>query len=218
MAGQIVRLGSATWPFLGGTLRLAPTDLRLTVNEPRRFRVEMEGVDAAKFLERMELANLSATGTFDGHMPLEFDADGGRIIGGELVSRPPGGTVSYVGALSYKDLSSMANFAFDALKSLDYSTMTIGMDGNLAGDVVTRVQFTGIRQGKDAKQNFLTKQVARVPIRFNVNVHAPFYSLISSMNPQPPPGVLHFRPPGVPGPTLPPPANGVQPPASTSRR
>ena len=207
---QVVRINSGTWPFLGGKLRLAPGDLRMTVNEPRRFRIEIEGLDAAKFLERMELANLSATGMFDGHLPLEFDANGGRITGGQLVSRSPGGTVSYLGALSYRDLSIMANFAFDALKSLDYSSMVIGMDGNLAGDVITRVEFNGIKQGRDAKQNFITRQVARVPIRFNVNIHAPFYSLISSMNPQPPPGAFH----GLPG-TLQPPASGVQPPVST---
>ncbi len=210
---QVVRINGGIWPFLGGKLRLAPGDLRTTVNEPRRFRIEMDGIDASKFLERMELANLSATGVFDGHLPLEFDANGGRIVGGELVSRAPGGTVSYVGALSYKDLSTMANFAFDALKSLDYSRMTIGMDGNLAGDVVTRVEFTGIKQGKAAKQNFITRQVARVPIRFNVNIHAPFYSLISSMNPQPPPGAFRSLPPG----TFQPPASGVQPPASSPK-
>jgi hypothetical protein len=215
---QVVRINSGIWPFLGGKLRLAPSDLRTTVNEPRRFRIEIEGLDAAKFLERMELANLSATGMFDGHLPLEFDANGGRITGGELISRPPGGTVSYVGALSYKDLSAMANFAFDALKSLDYKKMTIGMDGNLAGDVVTRVEFTGIRQGKDAKQNFITRQVARVPVKFNVNIHAPFYRLISSMNPQPPPGAFRGLPPGTMTPeTFPAPAISVQPPVSTPK-
>ena len=66
----------------------------------------------------MELANLSATGTFDGQMPLEFDANGGRITGGALVSRPPGGNISYVGELTYKDLSAMGNFAFQTLRSL----------------------------------------------------------------------------------------------------
>lgn len=209
---QVVRINSGIWPFLGGKLRLAPGELRMTVNEPRRFRIEIEGLDAAKFLERMELANLSATGVFDGHLPLEFDANGGRITGGQLVSRKPGGTVSYVGALSYKDLSAMANFAFDALKSLDYTDMVIGMDGNLAGDVVTRVEFSGIKQGRDAKQNFITRQVARVPVQFNVNIHAPFYSLISSMNPQPPPGALRH----LSG-NLQPPASGVQPPVSPSK-
>lgn len=206
---QVVRINSGIWPFLGGKLKLAPGVLRMTVNEPRRFRIEIEGLDAAKFLERMELANLSATGVFDGHLPLEFDANGGRITGGELISRVPGGTVSYVGALSYKDLSTMANFAFDTLKSLDYSRMTIGMDGNLAGDVITRVEFSGIKQGRDAKQNFITRQIARVPVKFNVNIHAPFYSLVSSMNPQPPAGAFRHLPA-----SLQPPASGVQPPVS----
>ena len=208
LAGQVLRLNGAVWPFLGGTLHLAPTDLRLTQPEARRFTLDIEGLDAAKFLERMEMANLSATGTFDGHLPLEFDANGGRIAGGALVSRPPGGTVSYVGALSYKDLSQMANFAFDALKSLDYTRMTIGMNGDLAGDVITNVSFDGIKQGSGTKQNFITRQVANLPLKFNINVRAPFYRLISSMNPQPPPGVLP--------PTFPAPANGVQPPASAA--
>ncbi|MFM9934619.1 MAG: YdbH domain-containing protein [Novosphingobium sp.] len=208
LAGQVVRLNSAVWPFLGGTLRLAPTNLRLTEAEARRFTLQISGLDAAQFLGRMELANLSATGTFDGQLPLEFDANGGRIVGGTLVSRPPGGTVSYVGALSYKDLSQMANFAFDALKSLDYTTMTIGMNGDLAGEVITNVAFDGIKQGKGTKQNFVTRQVANLPLKFNINVRAPFYRLISSMNPQPPPGVL---PPTIPQSTLQEPASGVQP-------
>ena len=213
LAGQVVRLNGAIWPFLGGTLRLKPTDLRMAEAEARRFTLSIEGLDAARFLERMEIANLSATGTFDGQLPLEFDANGGRITGGALVSRPPGGTVSYVGALSYKDLSAMANFAFDALKSLDYNRMTIGMNGDLAGDVITNVSFDGIKQGKGTKQNFVTRQIANLPLKFNINVRAPFYRLVSSMNPQPPPGAL---PPGIPPTTLQVPASGVQPPASTT--
>jgi len=213
LADQVVRLNGAVWPFLGGTVRLMPTDLRLAQAEVRRFTLDIEGLDPAKFLERMDMANLSATGTFDGHLPLEFDDDGGRIVGGALVSRPPGGTVSYVGALSYKDLSQMANFAFDALKSLDYHQMTIGMNGDLEGDVVTNVSFDGIKQGKGTKQNFITRQVANLPFKFNVNVRAPFYRLISSMNPQPPPGVM---PKDFPSLTLPGHASGVQPPASAA--
>ncbi len=178
---QVLRLNSAIWPFLGGTLSLEPTDLRLAIAEERRYTLSIVGLDAAKFVERMELGNLSATGTFDGRMPLVFDANGGRIVDGMLVSRPPGGNVSYVGALSYKDLSTMANFAFDALKSMDYKTMTIGMQGDLEGEVVTRVKFDGVKQGAGTKQNFLTRKVANLPIQFNVNIRAPFYQLITSL-------------------------------------
>jgi len=178
---QVVRLNGATWPFLGGTLTLEPTDLRLAIAEERHYTLTIVGLDAAKFVERMDLGNLSATGTFDGQMPLVFDANGGRIVGGKLVSRPPGGNVSYVGALSYKDLSTMANFAFDALKSMDYKTMTIAMQGDLEGEVVTNVKFGGVKQGAGTKQNFLTRKVANLPIQFNVNIRAPFYQLITSL-------------------------------------
>ena len=176
---QIAVLGGR-WPFMGGTLTIDPTALNLGVAELRRYTLRVEGMDAAKFIERMEVPNVSATGTFDGVLPLVFDQNGGRIEGGALNSRPPGGNVSYVGALTYKDLSAMGNFAFDALKSLDYREMRIAMDGALAGEIVTRVRFTGVKQGAGTKQNFLTKRIANLPIQFNVNLRAPFAQLINS--------------------------------------
>jgi hypothetical protein len=137
-------------------------------------------LDAAKFVARVEMGNVNATGIFDGVLPLVFDENGGRIDGGMLASRPPGGNVSYVGALTYKDLSAMANFAFDALRSIDYRQMRIGMDGPLEGEIVTRVSFDGIRQGTTARRNFITNQIAKLPIKFNVNLRAPFFKLVSS--------------------------------------
>ena len=180
LAGQEVAVGGASWPFDGGTLRLKPVNVHLGATEERRYVLEIEGLDAAKFVERMQLGNLRATGRFDGELPLVFRGDAGRIEGGHLRSRAPGGNVSYVGALTYKDLSFMANFAFDALKSLDYRVMTIGMDGDLAGEIVTKVRFDGVKQGQGTKKNFITRQIARLPLQFNVNVRAPFYSLINS--------------------------------------
>ena len=109
-----------------------------------------------------------------------FDENGGRLEGGQLISRPPGGNVSYVGALSYKDLSTMANFAFDALKSLDYRRMQIDLNGPLEGEIVTRVSFDGIAQGAGAKRNFLTQRFAKLPIRFNISIRGPFHQLMTS--------------------------------------
>jgi hypothetical protein len=179
--GQVIRLNSAQWPFEGGTLRLEPTELHMAVAEPRTFTLVINGLEAGRFIQHMNMSNISATGVFDGRLPLVFDANGGRITGGQLVSRVPGGNVSYVGALSYRDLSPMANFAFRMLRSVDYSSMTIGLEGDLGGEVVTRVSFSGIRQGKGAERNLITRQLARVPMRFDVNVRAQFYQLISSL-------------------------------------
>lgn len=177
---QVLRLHEGRWPFLGGTLVLEPADLRLGVAEARRYTLTVIGIDAAKFIEKMELGNLAATGTFDGQFPLIFDANGGRIEEGTLVSRAPGGNVSYIGALTYENMGAMANFAFDALKSLDYQTMTIAMRGDLEGEIVTNVKFGGVKQGAGTKRNFITRQVANLPIQFNVNIRAPFYQLITS--------------------------------------
>ncbi len=178
---QVLRLHEANWPFLGGTLRLEPTDLRLGLAEARRYTLSVAGIDAAKFLEKMELGNLAATGTFDGQFPLVFDADGGRIEEGSLISRAPGGNVSYVGALTYENMGAMANFAFSALKSLDYKTMTIAMRGDLEGDIITNVKFGGVSQGEGTKRNFITRQIAGLPLQFNINIRAPFYQLMTSM-------------------------------------
>ena len=181
LPGNRAAVKGATWPFMGGTLTLQPLTLSLGRVEVRRYVLHIENLDAAKFVERMELGNIRASGRFDGDMPLVFDENGGRIVGGMLTSRPPGGNVSYIGVLTYKDLSPIANFAFDALKSLDYRRMTIGVDGALAGDIVTRVRFDGVKQGAAAKRNIVTRAFANLPLQFNLNIRAPFYQLITSL-------------------------------------
>ena len=179
--GNVLAVLGAEWPFLDGTLTMEPTRMQLGVAETRRYTFRIAGLDAAKFVERMDMGNISATGKFDGVMPIVFDENGGRLDGGQLVSRVPGGNVSYVGALTYKDLSTMANFAFDALKSLNYRRMQIDLSGPLEGEIVTRVAFDGIGQGAGARRNFLTNRIARLPIKFNVNLRAPFFKLVGSL-------------------------------------
>ena len=178
--GHVLYLTGARWPFLDGTLRLLPTKMTLGAAEVRSYVLEVEAMNAARFVEKMDLANLSATGLFDGKLPLVFDQNGGKIVGGKLVSRSPGGNVSYVGELTYKDLSAMGNFAFQALRSLNYKHMDISLSGDLGGEIVSRVAFDGVSQGTGAKRNFVTERLSHLPIRMNVNVRAPFFALITS--------------------------------------
>lgn len=176
----VIAVKGGTWPFVGGTLRLLPTRMAIGTDAVQTYTLEVTGADAALFVQRLELGNLNATGTFDGTLPLVFDQNGGRIVGGKLQSRPPGGNVSYVGELTYKDLSTMANFAFDTLRSLNYRTMSIGMEGALEGEILTRLSFSGVTQGEGASKNFLTRRIAKLPIQFNVNLRAPFFQLVTS--------------------------------------
>ncbi len=170
----------AEWPFLDGRLQLLPTRMRLGASDERRFTLRLIGADAARFVQQIDMSNVAATGLFDGDLPLIFDEQGGRIEGGQLTSRLPGGNVSYVGALTYKDMGAMANFAFQSLRSLDYRQMRIGVDGSLAGEIVTRVRIDGVTQGAGAKQNYFTRQIGKLPVRFNINVRAPFQRLLRS--------------------------------------
>jgi hypothetical protein len=177
---HILAVLGAQWPFLDGRLELLPTQMTLGAAEVRRFELRVSQASAARFLEKMELGNISASGTFDGRLPLVFDEQGGRIVGGYLLAEAPGGNLAYVGELSYKDLSPMANFAFQTLRSLNYRQMRIGLDGSIAGEIVSRIAMQGVQQGKGAKSNFLTKRVAHLPIKFNINLRAPFFQLITS--------------------------------------
>lgn len=179
--GFLLRVNGAKWAFMRGTLTLDPTTMQMGVAETRRYTLHVAGLDAASFVQHMDTANIAATGTFDGVLPLVFDQNGGRIENGSLISRAPGGSVAYNGALTYKDLSPMANFAFAALRSVKYKRMEIGLGGSLSGEILTRISFDGLSQGATAKRNFVTRQVAKLPIRFILNVKAPFFALFGSM-------------------------------------
>jgi hypothetical protein len=177
--GTLLSLEDARFPFMGGSLVMRPLLMDFSKPEERRYVFEITGLDAAVFVAQMELTNLGATGVFDGTVPIVFDANGnGRIEGGLLIARPPGGNVAYVGELTYENLGAMGNYAFQALRSLDYRQMSVGLNGNLAGEIITNFDFDGVRQGAGTSQNFVTRRLAKLPIRFKVNVRSEnFYQL-----------------------------------------
>lgn len=177
----VLEVKGGRWPFMEGTLQFQPVTMNLGATEERRYVLAIEGFDAARFVEHMEMGNIAATGIFDGTIPLIFDDKGGRIENGQLRSRDPGGNVSYVGALTYKDITPIVNYAFDALKSLDYREMRVTLNGPLEGEIITKVQMAGIKQGAAAERNFITDRFRNLPIQFNINVKAQFYQLITSL-------------------------------------
>jgi translocation and assembly module TamB len=181
LPGKKVGIEGGTWPFAGGELILEPTVLDFGIDKDRRLTFRVVGMDAAQFLQQYEFQNLQVSGIFDGTLPMVFNQDGGRIVGGSLVSRPGGGQVSYVGELSYKDMGVYANFAFNALKSIRYKELEIGIAGDIDGEIVTEVKFAGLQQGTGAKRNFITRQLSKIPIEFNVTIRAQFLQLIGSI-------------------------------------
>lgn len=180
--GTLLTLEDARFPFFGGQLQMRPLAMDFSRPEQRRYVFEITGLDAAAFVAQMELTNINATGIFDGTVPIVFDADGnGRIEDGLLIARPGGGNVAYVGELTYEDLGTMANFAFAALRSLDYKQMRVALGGDLAGEIVTRFEFDGVQQGAGTRQNFITRRIGRLPIRFRVNVRSESFFELATM-------------------------------------
>ena len=179
-AGTRVMVEDGRWPFAGGALVLEPTLLDFSQAVERHMTFRVSGVDAAEFLQQFDFKNLDATGSFDGVLPMIFDATGGRIENGRLTVQDRGGTIAYVGEISQKDLGTWGNFAFQALKSLRYRSLGIVMNGPLAGEMITEVKFAGVGQGKGAKRNFLFDRLQKLPLVFNVTIRAPFRQLIDS--------------------------------------
>lgn len=180
LSGARVKVESGRWPFAGGTLTLDPTLLDFSQPVERRMTFHVEGAAADQFLLQFDFKNLNATGVFDGTLPMIFDERGGRIEGGRLAVRSGGGSIAYLGELSQKDLGVWGNLAFGALRSLNYRSLRIDMNGPLAGEMVTDVRFAGISQGKGAKSNFIIRRLQRLPFIFNVRIKAPFRGLLDS--------------------------------------
>ncbi|KFG89625.1 Exoprotein [Sphingobium herbicidovorans NBRC 16415] len=201
--GQKVRIEGGGWPFSGGQLVLLPTTMDFSADVDRYLTFRVIGLDAGAFIQTMELDNISATGTFDGLMPLIFNAQGGRVAGGVLVARQQGmaplimpegvlpaipcdparqsGTLSYVGPVSNEQLGVMGRLAFDALKNLQYKCLTILMDGALDGEMVTNVVFNGVNRGKlgDVPEG-MAQNLTGLPFIFNVRISAPFRGLLGT--------------------------------------
>ena len=219
LAGQKVRIEDGAWPFAGGTMALEPStmDFSRDVDRPLTFR--LTGLDAGKFIEQFQLPNISATGTFDGTLPMIFDSKGGRIAGGHLVVRPGGGTIAYVGALTNANTGFFPKLAFDALKSIRYNNLAIDLDGRLDGELVSRVLFTGVNQAPlDNKVSYLGRVLRKLPFTFNITLRAPFRGILGSARDYiDPTALVHEslgnRPPAIPGvaATVQPPESGAKP-------
>lgn len=178
----------AEWPFAGGTLRLRQTTLDFSETAARQLTFDIAALDAAKFVNKLEFSNINATGTFDGTLPMVFDRDGGRVVGGRLASRAPGGTLSYVGEVSNANLGIWGGIAFDALKSIQYEGMTIALDGRLDGEMVSNIRFAGVSRGTIEPVatgliarvgGQLASKLQRIPFIFNIRITAPFRGLIA---------------------------------------
>lgn len=174
-----VKIERGEWPFMGGRLILEETVLNFGRPSVKRLTFDLEGFDAKEFVDSLGFQGLNITGKFDGVLPMIFDESGGRIVGGRLDSRPPGGEFTYEGT---KPGGLAAGLAFDVLTNLRYRSMIIRLDGDLAGEFATRLSIDGVSMGPShgILAGLLRSAFSKLPVKLNVNINAPFRALIQT--------------------------------------
>jgi hypothetical protein len=178
LPNNLVKIERGEWPFMGGKLILDETILNFGSPSPKRLTFELQGFDAKQFIDNLGFAGLQITGTFDGVLPMIFDESGGRIVGGRLDSRDPGGEFAYTGTKPKAGM--VAGLAFDLLSDIKYRSMTIRLDGDLAGEFATRftIRQIALGNGGGLAGGLIRGAFKNVPLQVNLNISGPFRALI----------------------------------------
>jgi translocation and assembly module TamB len=177
LPNNLVKVERGEWPFMGGKLILDETVLNFGTPSAKRLTFELQGFDAKQFIDSLGFEGIELSGTFDGVLPMIFDESGGRIVGGRLDSRPPGGQLQYTGT---KPGGLAPGIAFDLLRDIRYRSMIVRLNGDLAGEFATTLTIDGVSLGP--AHGFvagLVHQVfSKIPMRLNININGPFRAII----------------------------------------
>ena len=180
LPGQLVSVERGEWPFMDGKLILRETILNLGKPSAKRLTFEVDGLNANTLIQSFEFKEVGADGIFDGVLPMIFDDAGGRIVGGRLDSRAPGGALRYNGVVNKANLGLFGGIAFNALRDLRFKSMIVRLDGDLAGEFGTRLIVDEVALGNTGTQRFIRRVLKKVPFKFNVSIKGPFRALIGT--------------------------------------
>lgn len=172
-----VKIESGQWPFMGGRLILHETVLDFSQHSAKRLNFELQGFDAKQFVDSLGFKGFELSGIFDGVLPMVFDENGGRIVGGVLTSRVPGGELKYTGS---KPKGMAAGLAVDLLSDVRFRSMVIHLDGELSGEFATRVAIdqVSLGPGHGFLAGLVHRAFSKLPLKLNLNINGPFRALI----------------------------------------
>ena len=174
---NLVKIERGEWPFMGGRLILHETVLNFGAPSAKRLTFELQAFNAKMFVDSLGFQGFELTGTFDGELPMVFDENGGRIVGGVLTSRAPGGELKYSGT---KPGGLAGGLAFDLLSDIRYRSMVIHLDGDLAGEFATRLAIdkVSLGPGHGLIASLVHSAFSKLPLKLNLNINGPFRALI----------------------------------------
>lgn len=176
-----VTLEHAVFEFAGGELAVAPTTIALGAEETQ-FNLTLSDVDVAALITQLNMPDLRATGRVEGTFPIRLTDRTALIEHGDLHAAAGGGTIAYVGNAG-DNVTGTARVAFDALRSFRYDNLSLALDGDLNGEVVSQINFAGQNTGRPvdlapiANSPIGAVNARGVPFVFRVQVRAPFRQL-----------------------------------------
>jgi len=145
--GTTTRLESAVWPFTGGELGVLPTVFETggAVSRADTIIVEARAWKLDQLIEVLRVPDLKATGTVSGRFPIDLEGANIMIRDATLEADEAGGSLAYTGSMTetVKGQNQYADYAFDALRDLDYTVMRVGASGNLIGNIIVTANLLG---------------------------------------------------------------------------
>jgi len=179
---QRVAVEDAAFAFAGGELAMQPITVKLG-QEETRIVLTLTDLDAASLIAALNIPDLAATGRLEGAFPLLLTARTAYIENGVLRALPGGGTLAYVGDAG-RNATGITRIAFDALHGFRYDSLALTLNGDISGEVLTEIEFTGENTGRPVDLGPIAPvpglgrvTVRGVPFVFNVRITAPFRRL-----------------------------------------
>jgi len=198
LSEERVNIEHAAFDFAGGELAMSPTMITLGQDETR-IVLTLADVDASSLIANLNIPDLAATGRIEGQFPLLLTNRTAYVEHGVLRALPGGGIISYTGNAG-QDSTGAANIAFQALRSFRYDALQLTLDGDISGDVVTSIEFSGQNSGEAVDLGPIAPipglgqvTVRGVPFDFNVRVSAPFRRLAQTAASITDPGIILDR-------------------------
>ncbi len=128
-----------------------------------RFPLVVEGVELQELLDLLEIRDWKATGAISGLLPVEIQGTRTRIVNGvvsaengilqgdpvtlDLLSSRPAGTIGPTGPRRYgffgPRLPTERELAFQGLKDFTYKKISVGINGDLTGDLTLNLNLSG---------------------------------------------------------------------------
>jgi len=163
-----VKIHSAVWPLVNGTIEIEPTLWRYNA-EKNRVVLKINDVSVGAFLGDVGGGNLTATGDVVGIIPVLVEGVSVSIDGG-LLAVEDGGVIQYrspplvspvdlipnefVTLKDYRQFQDMRNnpdpesnvgkdLAFTTLRNFEYKSLSAKLNGPLDGEVEVNLKFEG---------------------------------------------------------------------------